>query len=241
MTREELKKIVSYVNDEKKEYYTVEDFIYANIVEIDGEKEVDEVVEEVIEGKTYLMDKSDIVFVDLGLPYGTLWMDRNIGAKSETDLGFHFHLGETIGYEKFGGDNRTELGNVWNSNGSLKIEKDAAYTYTDGMAVIPTKKQCKELMDNTYVRWWRNFKKSGVEGAQIISKINNNYIFIPDCDYAGGVAVGTKNTDKDCEKYNYYGYEFSQQCGHSWSYSDGYCYIGNSYSFKKLLVRGVKK
>lgn len=133
------------------------------------------------------------------------------------------------------------MSNIWNSNGTLKIDKDAAYAYTDGMAVIPTKKQCQELMDNAYVVWWENFKNSGVEGAQIISKVNNNYIFIPDCDYAGGVAIGTKNTDKDAIKYEYCGYDFSQLSGSSWNYSDGSCYIGNACSFKQLLVRGVKK
>ena len=36
--------------------------------------------------------------IDLGLPSGTLWMDRNIGASSPEDAGLYFAWGETQGY-----------------------------------------------------------------------------------------------------------------------------------------------
>ena len=36
--------------------------------------------------------------VDLGLPSGTLWADRNVGATSPEDVGLYFAWGDTVGY-----------------------------------------------------------------------------------------------------------------------------------------------
>lgn len=36
--------------------------------------------------------------VDLGLPSGLLWADRNIGAASPEDAGLYFQWGDTVGY-----------------------------------------------------------------------------------------------------------------------------------------------
>ena len=44
------------------------------------------------------MMKINYKTVDLGLTSGTLWMDRNIGAKEITDNGLYFAWGETQGY-----------------------------------------------------------------------------------------------------------------------------------------------
>lgn len=38
------------------------------------------------------------VMVDLGLPSGLLWADRNIGASSPEDAGLYFQWGDTVGY-----------------------------------------------------------------------------------------------------------------------------------------------
>ena len=36
--------------------------------------------------------------IDLGLPSGRLWADRNVGAESETDYGLYFQWGDVVGY-----------------------------------------------------------------------------------------------------------------------------------------------
>ena len=36
--------------------------------------------------------------IDLGLPSGRLWADRNVGAEKETDYGLYFQWGDTVGY-----------------------------------------------------------------------------------------------------------------------------------------------
>ena len=43
--------------------------------------------------------EDDEEFVDLGLPSGTLWATKNLGASSKTDYGLYFAWGETTGYE----------------------------------------------------------------------------------------------------------------------------------------------
>lgn len=43
-------------------------------------------------------DTSQMEWVDLGLPSGTLWGKYNIGASSEEDAGLYFAWGETCGY-----------------------------------------------------------------------------------------------------------------------------------------------
>ena len=41
---------------------------------------------------------SSYTMVDLGLPSGLKWADRNIGASSPEDYGLYFQWGDTVGY-----------------------------------------------------------------------------------------------------------------------------------------------
>ena len=49
-------------------------------------------------------------FVDLGLPSGTLWADRNVGAEKPEDFGLYFAWGETEGYEGITDEKKIRLG-----------------------------------------------------------------------------------------------------------------------------------
>ena len=57
---------------------------------------------------SYVVDGGGVMFnpgikplvynmVDLGLPSGLLWADRNVGATSPEDAGLYFTYGETVG------------------------------------------------------------------------------------------------------------------------------------------------
>ena len=46
-------------------------------------------------------ESHDIKYIDLGLPSGTLWADRNFGAYNPEDDGLYFSYGETTGYADF--------------------------------------------------------------------------------------------------------------------------------------------
>lgn len=140
--------------------------------------------------------------IDLGLPSGTLWMDRNIGATSPTDSGLYFAWGETQGYssdevgkaKQFSWTDYKYCNGAYNTftkyctksefgiNGytdnlvTLQTVDDAAYQFTNGKCRIPTKEQIQELIDNTTYEWTT---QDGVNGGLFTSKTNGYSIFIP--------------------------------------------------------------
>lgn len=150
-------------------------------------------------------------FVDLGLPSGTLWADRNVGAEKPEDFGLYFAWGETQGYtgitdtKKFkwsdyelcGGSNSTltkynnksSYGTVDNK---LVLEQvdDAAYT-SDNTCRMPTRAELEELTANTTSTWET---LNGVNGRRFTSKTNGNSIFVPvagECDNSSVSNVGS--------------------------------------------------
>ena len=160
----------------------------------------------------YLEDTQEVVyvnktyeFVDLGLPSGTLWATKNIGADSEEDFGLYFAWGSVEGATKegfesgeytFGTDGNmvnhvdpsTETWTKYNKTDGklvLDLEDDAAYVHMGEDWHMPTKEQCSELI--TFTNQVRE-SVNGVNGVRFTSKSNNNAsIFIP--------CAGTANFD----------------------------------------------
>lgn len=145
-------------------------------------------------------------FIDLGLPSGTKWMKRNIGASEEYEYGEYFQWGSIVGYNSstaknhstwatspVNGGSSTENRQVirawqdaninWSSvsklDGTLKLSVDAAYAATKGRARMPTYTEITELYNNTTHTWTTI---NGVKGLKCTSKSNSKYIFFP----AGG-------------------------------------------------------
>lgn len=86
-------------------YIQSEDFVLPNVsYTVDSDNVFYHVVAtETGEYKIFLLEKKNISgltynMVDLGLPSGLLWADRNVGAKSVDDYGTYFAWGETEGY-----------------------------------------------------------------------------------------------------------------------------------------------
>ena len=144
--------------------------------------------------------------IDLGLPSGRLWADKNVGAEKETDYGLYFQWGDTIGYTDAShstwatcpgnGSNSDYNGvsieawdaeNLQSVNGmedsTLKIEADAATVNMGSKWRMPTIEDCAELYSYT------NYEYAvidEVEGCKFISKADpSKYIFLP---FAGGAA-----------------------------------------------------
>ena len=116
-------------------------------------------------------------WIDLGLPSGTLWMDRNIGATSVEDYGLFYAWGETDGYTyeqmqngereftwetyKWSDDdgNLTKycLNSIYGKDGfidnksELELIDDAAYQYTNGKGKMPNGDDVAELLENTNI------------------------------------------------------------------------------------------
>lgn len=113
--------------------------------------------------------------MDLGLPSGTLWLDRPLGAKSVGGIGQWYQWGALVGYESatefdFSLANYEEQGLDLIHN-TLTTEQDAAAVYYGGTARIPLLSQLNELIDNTTI---------SISDSAIIlsSNINGNIIKI---------------------------------------------------------------
>lgn len=131
-------------------------------------------------------------WVDLGLPSGLLWADKNVGASTPEGYGDHFAWGEL----------NTKSNYCWstykysNSNGELtkycsralygrfhftdtltilEADDDAASKHIGTRAHIPSKEEWEELIDNTYASWTT---QNGVSGILFVAP-NGNSLFLP--------------------------------------------------------------
>lgn len=131
-------------------------------------------------------------YVDLGLPSGTLWANRNVGAKNETDCGLYFACAETKGYSKsdvakgikrfdwldykWGDASSISKYNKMDGLSVLLLEDDAANINMHDEWSIPTLEQLEELVNYAKTEW---LNIDGVNGIKFSSKNNDNYLFIP--------------------------------------------------------------
>ena len=121
-------------------------------------------------------------FVDLALPSGVLWADKNIGASTPYEHGLYFSWGNVTGH----------------AEGSGYDFSDAVYAQTDGAALtgnipvnnnydmarhnlgspcrLPTVGEFQELNSYCTSEWT---DEDGVVGRRFTSNINGNSIFFP--------------------------------------------------------------
>ena len=109
--------------------------------------------------------------IDLGLPSGTLWADRNLGADAPEQAGDYYRWGETA-----------PCNHKNQPYGLDDLDKDIAGTQYDAATVnlgepyrMPTLKQIKELLDSCTWEWT---SINGVKGVKVTGP-NGNYIFFP--------------------------------------------------------------
>jgi len=144
------------------------------------------------------------IAVDLGLPSGTKWADRNIGAVSVSDYGDYIQWGDSIernvytitdyihyapsdqaGFKYLG--TSTDHTDVYSIAGT---EYDAAHYRWGGSWVMPTETQFNELLD--YCDWtWTT--QNGVNGYKVVSRNNGRSIFLPAAGYKSGSPAATTN------------------------------------------------
>lgn len=132
-------------------------------------------------------------YVDLGLPSGTLWATRNIGANSPEEYGHKFAWGElepksTYDWSTYkycqGSENTMTKYCVDSSYGiydgkqELDLEDDIAYTSWGADWRMPSYEQQSELLNTSYCTWtWTN--RNGTDGYLVKSRSNGNSIFLP--------------------------------------------------------------
>ena len=129
--------------------------------------------------------EKDAQAVDLGLPSGTLWADRNVGAVSVNGSGLYFSWGNTYGHAVGEGYDFSS------TNYSSSIGNGLAATFTSGDARydaaranmggdwrMPTSTEFNELINNCTWTWTT---VDGVPGYSVSG--NGNSIFLPAAGY----------------------------------------------------------
>ena len=139
-------------------------------------------------------DSNGHLFVDLGLPSGTLWATCNVGASAPEEIGDHFAWGEIetkssyswATYKWCDGDvcnsSNQNLTKYCDRGGygmidgkvSLELEDDVAHVQWGGDWHIPSSTEFQELMDNCTTEWIKlsdglhAYKFTGPNGKSII-------------------------------------------------------------------------
>lgn len=138
--------------------------------------------------------------VDLALPSGVLWADKNIGASTPYEDGLYFSWGNITGHT---GDDGYDFG----------TSNDGPYASTDGAALtgniptnttydaarhnmgapwrMPTVGEFQELNANCDSEWT---DEDGVAGRRFTSRINGNSIFFPASGFSYGTGLYSRGT-----------------------------------------------
>ena len=206
------------------------------------------------------MEESKYKLIDLDLPSGTLWMDRNIGASSPEDAGLYFAWGETIGYtaDEVGKTKQFNWDDYKYANGAYnKLTKycnKSSYGndgYTDSLTTLettddavlqnvhkysmPTKEQLQELIDGTTSTWT---SQNGVNGRLFTSKTNGNSIFVP----AAGHGYNGSMNDVGSYGHLWSSSLYGDSTNVAWylAFDSGYVDLVSNGRCYGLSVRGVK-
>ena len=190
--------------------------------------------------------------IDLGLPSGRLWADRNVGAEKETDYGKYFQWGDVVGYTDashsiwdscpgngcYSSFNRASIA-AWDaetlSDGRLKPDFDAATVNMGSKWRMPTHEDYTELINNTN---YEVAEINGVKGAKFVNKTDaSKYIFLPFAGFAAkgsfeiqgiGVLIWSSSAYLGTSEYAYYVFAYESEYGDS-----------ASFRYFALPVRGV--
>ena len=157
---------------------------------------------------SFKIDKEDEGdWVDLGLPSGTIWATRNVGASAPEDYGDYFAWGETApkdyyyystykwyrsddyspyyaGFTKYCTYSSYGYNGFTDGKTELDPSDDAACAHYPG-GRMPSLEQIQELRDNCTWQWTQ---RNGVNG-QLGTGPNGNTIFLPAAGYRWGESL----------------------------------------------------
>lgn len=154
-----------------------------------------------------IKDGTQVKFVDLGLPSGTLWAERNVGAATPEANGKYYAWGEIAPKTEYTEDNYEHVTKEKDESLSLlrgydvyryiyaDLGEDISGTQYDAATAnwgddcqMPTQAQAEELANAQYTVWQRT-SQNGKNGYLVKSKKNSNSIFIPVAGYIAGTDV----------------------------------------------------
>ena len=188
--------------------------------------------------------------VDLGLPSGVKWGNRNIGAQNVEESGYYFAFGEilpktryTLGsyswcdgaYNKLTKYNSNASYGVVDGKTELDEEDDVASAILGGRWRIPSTQDFWDLYYGDYCTWtWTAVR--GVSGYIVRSKTTNNAIFLP----VTGQFKDASITDATTKAY-YWSSDASSGCDAAAAYfwDSGFVYNSGMSRSLGLCVRPV--
>lgn len=179
------------------------------------------------------VDNNGYDYVDLGLPSGTLWATKNVGAVDVWDYGNYYRFG--TGSRKYTYDSPSDDSDYYQGqNFVLPLAYDTAYLSLGDYWKMPTREQIRELIDETGIEWVENYRNSGVSGMTFSN--NGQELFIP----AGGwiqsgeqTGVGSYCDIWSKEKST------SSDANLLTAHIDGYVNINTVHCLTGMNVRGV--
>ena len=118
--------------------------------------------------------------VDLGLPSGTKWADRNVGATKPEDYGGYYAWGETEEKEVYNWSTYIHCdgsSSTCHDIGSdiSGTQYDVAHVIWGGAWKMPTSEQVQELLDECTIEW----KTVNRVNGRKFTGPNGNSIFLP--------------------------------------------------------------
>ena len=179
-----------------------------------------------------VMKNNQIQMVDLGLPSGTLWADRNLGANAPEDYGDYFRFGETSPYTE-----ESPRYQYTKIKGSIAgTEYDAATVILGKNFCMPTERQLRELVDNCEWQWT---EQNGISGMKVTGP-NGKSIFLPAAGYRSN-SSGTAPSDVRSGGYYWSATPSSSVNGYRLYFNSSGWYQGYSSRAYGFSIRPVIK
>ena len=216
----------------------------------DGEiniADVNTVIDIILNGG--VQPEPELAYVDLGLPSGTLWATRNVGAGKPEDYGDYFAWGETEPKETYSWSTYKWCENQWSMTKydptawwkydeiELEPEDDAATVNWGPQWCMPTEGQMEELCSSCT---WQFTQRNGVNGS-LATGPNGNTLFFP----AAGRRSNSSLNNAGSSGYYWSGtvdYNTSSEAFYMACYSNtanclSYYYYGRSVGYTVRPVR----
>ena len=181
--------------------------------------------------------------VDLALPSGVLWADKNIGASTPYEDGLYFSWGNVIGHT---GDDGYDFGTAndgpyastpgaeLTGNIPTNTTYDAARHNMGAPWRMPTVGEFQELNAQCDSEWT---DEDGVAGRRFTSRINGNSIFFPASGYRNGAGLYDRGSNGNYWSASLY----SQTYGYRlYFHSGGVFPAYHDYRFNGFSVRAVQ-
>ena len=155
-------------------------------------------------------------FVDLALPSGLLWAEKNIGATTPYEHGLYFSWGNVEGHAEGSGYDFSDAvyaetaGASLTGNIPVNGTYDAARHNLGSPCRLPTVGEFQELNSNCTSEWT---DEDGVAGRRFTSNINGNSIFFPSSGYYNGTTLNNRGSNGLYWSSSYYSATYAYYLG----------------------------